>query len=385
MSENILAYSDYKVEHKEEIFGEFNIPKIETRAVKFLGELLKNPYNTIIVGERGIGKSITARITVMKLVFESKKIVFSSDKEMTNLYDNLWNKIVGSGLTEYEDDLNKKVKEFILNNHQIPIFNWAGEGSGYCRYFQCRRKERCYFHYSNENYPTIEEILSSLWNISHPCPLKRFILKRLLEQTYTIEYFRNNKYSFLIDNPEKFNKADAQIFNEFIPLLLRLGNVVILMDEEDYNICNKFKNYSSLPKLNFPEPTTEEQLAILTERIKQLPIEVTGKMNRNLKKICETTRNPRQIIIQANTLIMIEKFGYSLPSKNIIQIPESVQTDERRIVLRIMSNFKGWTKVKRIKEALDKQDIIISDRKIGRILKKEGIEHRYNPDSEYLI
>ena len=357
MNKSPFSLNDFGLEREVYLFQPFQV--VETAGFKLVEKLARERVDAFIVGERGIGKSITAQGVAAKLALEGQKMYkYAGEDNLANLYNELWIFIY------YSPGLKEEIEIFLRENRHVRIYEWLVE---YCKYFSCRRKERCYFKVRNKLDPKFDEVMNHLSGIIINCPMKRFIIFSLLQFDFVVNYFRNLNMCFILDIPNNFSRFDVSHFSELITHLRKIGSVIILGNDKQYQLCNRNETLLKLPMFIFPPVGVRELKEILTIKCERANYVLNASKEALSKILSYSSSNPRKML----NICSLGSSKLSLPTSAIRALGGPKQE---------------WIKVKQIRVKVNErysQDV--SERAIGKILSKKGCTHRCNPDSEYFV
>lgn len=393
---NLFEVTDYRLE-KEKKGPIFTC--VETEAVRFLQRLITEEWSAVMIGERGVGKSSTIHQLAIKSTEEKRIIGIPSPNNITEIVNELWNVFV-SRVPDTEQF--KEIKKIFKAEKGIKYKTWfyprkikKGIDAGKCKYYPCRRKERCLFRFTENDDKNLTEIIQGLNDVDYNCPVKRLILKHLLDFFRSENRNEKDQLVFLIGLPGNYTKYNNKILESFIEKLRCFGGVFIVSTPKQYEICKFSESICRLPVVNFPLPTKKDLQAMIEWKMKRYRDEFTIEEKELDKLIKKSNFNPRKLFQFCNIYKYMKK--YSLPEedarKKNFQLPGHSTTEklskQELVVKEAREKYRniGWVKVKEIRMYIKTNYYTdISNTTLGKILKgKLGLLHKYNPDSEYLF
>lgn len=368
---NPFQISDYMTESDRQL----NIKYVETQGSKLIEDCVRNEVNTIIVGKRGIGKSTAIKVAYNNLTDQGIRIGYiAGSRTMADIYRVLWGGIIGQSGKHKGICYNEAIKFSGTGGSKFDFSLWFGKPR--CRYWACKRKERCRFDTRGKTELSVEDIYNNMDVMIIDCPLKRYILHAILYRDYTSRMkLRELNITYILDIPDTFSSYNIYALNELIPGLQFVGKVILIMNEKQYTICERSEVLGRLSAMKFPLPTESELMEIAKGRMtKEHSIPDT-----TLSNIISTSELSPRKLFQACEYHLFNYDKYEKVKS------EDQQIDE--VIRLIKKEGNTWVKVKDIKNRIrDKFNTEISDRRIGRkIVENYQFEHRHNPDSEYKV
>jgi len=367
---NQFEISDYMTENERGL----EIKYVETQGSKFIEGCINNKVSTIIIGKRGIGKSAAIKVAYDNLTEQGKKIAsLAGSRTMADVYGYIWSLIIGHSSRQANGVCYDEALDYASSDDgrvNLDFKMWFGKSR--CRYWNCRRTEKCNIEHIIPNNMSLQEAYDNIFYIYNECPLKRYVLHRNISRYRPIRNkLQKLGIAYIIDIPDRFTKYSVQPFSELTSGLQMSGTVVLLMNEKQYKICEDSEILMRISSKKFPQPNESEMMEILKNR------DVNNILdNKIISNIIGRTNTIRAAFQECENSM----FGYNKQSY--------ISKDDDAIISNILYKLrgKGWIKVRDIQTIIKNDyDVFISSVKLGKKIKQLEFKQRYNPDSEYNI
>jgi len=367
---NPFELTDYRTEQDRNEHIEY----VETQGSKFIESLIKNHVSALVIGEKGVGKSSALHVAVENLKEDRKVISVIAPRSLSEIYNELWHKIVGRDSKSLRGYCFEEVSQFLEITVPVNIFPWF---KNMCRYTKCRRKERCRFILTGVEIPVMSEVIENIDMITTECPMKRYIIHHTLSGMGIVitNKLKDLGVSFMIDLPDNLVVYNLSSLDVLLPRLQVVGSVVILSTEKQFQLCKQSEILTRLNILSYPLSTKKECINMIRCRErndKVLSDEIITKI------VDMSCGYPRKLIqLCSNEIFGYEKYeGISQEDKAIKLVIEKLKREGRL-----------WVKVQEIRKDLKNNFMMdISSERLGRKLSNDYLlEKRYNPTAEYKI
>lgn len=390
---NPFQYFDRATE-KESLPEEESYSLIRTEMVSTIIRKARSGTNAIFEGEKGCGKSSAIELAQWELTNKNIPVFTVVGMRTHNdFYHGLYRALVS-----HVEDAKDRIKRHFPGT-------WLGKPLGIpqkemtypeiCTHPQCRKRIRCVIVPDRFDVFEILEIVPK----EIFCPVYQWIVIKIAA---TVSQGKI-KPVFLFDAPDDIeNVATPTYFVNFMQDFHReTGSTIVLMTTSDqYARLKKTEYFGRWMREKFEPPNTRELREILLSRIKD-SVEGEGFLlpfdERAIDYLVDSSGgNPRKMLMDCNDVL-------SKMSSNERKEPADVDFVLNCIKGRMMMSIsemdainggiqyfldKGydWLEVRELQKfLLDKYQIKINSKRLGRLLKPMGFEHKNTPWSAYRI
>lgn len=258
---NPFRYADRAIE-KQNIEGGYEI--VKTSAIDMVLQLAGMGTNTIVVGEKGCGKSTVIDSAYDRLPIGGVICVSGSEK-FSELYGTLIRNVMGVDRENVTSSFFRSGKADVppkknMEGVMVRGDNWV------CGDMRCQMRKRCVLMGVEHDK---DKIIGSAF-INSPsdinCPLRQWISIQL-----SAEFCRDkDNVVFLLDVPDKLVRKDADYFESFIMGLVKAtgAQVILMATREQFRKIRPGSEYfMRWIAREFPPPSNEELKEILKSRV----------------------------------------------------------------------------------------------------------------------